>query len=152
MATFDWAFWGSAGPAWTDMGTWTYIFNGTGTIATPVTVGAWNDDMHIGDGDPGADQCGANHSNHNKYIDSDSFDDGGGSELLNETNLTHTECVIRVQFVPASAAGQCSAPLMPCPRCWLCVVWTYPPAFKGITLLMLLLVRMGSHRPIRRKR
>ena len=103
MAVFDWAFWGSAGPAWTDMGTWTYIFNGTGTIATPVTVGTWNDDMHIGDGDPGADQCGANHSNHNKYIDTDSFDDGGGSELLNETNLTQTECVIRVQFTDGSS-------------------------------------------------
>jgi hypothetical protein len=103
MATFTWYFSGSAGPAWFDIDTDTVVFSGTGGITDPVTVGAWNDAVHIGDGDPGTDQCGVNHSNWVKYIDTDSFDNGSGSQVLNETNLTQTECVLRIFFNDASS-------------------------------------------------
>ena len=103
MATFTWYHFGATGPSWTDVAANTFIFNGVGTIATPVTVGTWNDDMHIGNGDPGTDQCGTVHTNHTKYTDTDSFDKGSGNELINDTNLTDDECVVRIIFNDAAS-------------------------------------------------
>ena len=79
MATFTWYYYGSAGPAWTDISTNTVVFSGTGGISDPVTVGSWNDEVHIGDGAPGTDQCGANHAAYVKYIATNSFDNGSGN-------------------------------------------------------------------------
>lgn len=103
MATFTWYYMGSAGPAWTDISTNTVVFSGTGGIADPVTVGSWNDEVHIGDGAPGTDQCGANHAAYVKYIATNSFDNGSGSQVLNTTNLTQDECVLRIIFNDASS-------------------------------------------------
>lgn len=103
MATFTWFYYGATGPTWTDISTNTVVFSGSGGITTPITVGTWNDETHIGNGQPGTDQCGANHSNNVKYISSTQFDSGGGTETLSDANLTQTECTLRIQFNEANS-------------------------------------------------
>lgn len=105
MATFTWNYWGSTGPAWTDISTNTIVFSGTGGLTNPVTVASWNDETHIGSGDPGTDQCGTNHSNSVKYINSTQFDNGSGTQDLNDTNLTNQECVLQIEFTDASSVS-----------------------------------------------
>ena len=107
MAVFTWYMYTGAGPAWADITTETIVFSGaTDTITTPVTVSAWADGTHRGDGDPGADQCGANHANNVKYIQSTEFDlSGGGTETLNDTNLLATECSLQIIFTHGSAVA-----------------------------------------------
>lgn len=103
MATFTWNYYGGTGPTWTDISTNTIVFAGTGGITTPVTVGAWNDETHIGSGDPGTDQCGTNHATSVKYISSTQFDSGGGTETISDANLTQTECTLQIVFTDASS-------------------------------------------------
>ena len=105
MATFTWNYYGSTGPAWTDISTNTIVFSGSGGLTTPVTVAAWQDETHIGSGDPGTDQCGANHSNNVKYISSTQFDSGSGTETLNDTNLLATECTLQVLFTDGASVA-----------------------------------------------
>ena len=97
MATFNWeAYVGS----WTDIGANTVVFSGSGGLTTPITVGTWNDETHIGNGGPppDTDQCGGTHCNNIKYISSTHFDQGSGTETLNDTNITTDECCIRIKF------------------------------------------------------
>lgn len=110
MATFTWEFYGSTGPAWTDIGANTLVFCSSLTdLATAITVAAWQDGTHVGNGDPGTDQCGANHANNVKYISSTQFDlNGGGTETLNDTNLVANECTIRIHFNHTSAVATSS--------------------------------------------
>lgn len=105
MAAFDWAYWGATGPGWTDIGANTIVFSGSGGLATPVTVAAWQDETHIGSGDPGTDQCGTNHSNNVKFISSTQYDSGGGTETLIDANLLATECTLRIQFTDAGSVA-----------------------------------------------
>lgn len=106
MATFTWEGFFGAGPAWADIAANTVVFSGSATdLSEPVTVASWQDGTHIGDGDPGADQCGANHNNNVKYISSTQFDSGGGTETLNDTNLTADECTLRVRFTDAASVA-----------------------------------------------
>lgn len=102
MATFDWeAYVGS----WTDIVANTVVFSGSGGLTTPITVGTWQDETHLGNGDPGTDQCGGTHCNNVKYVSSTQYDDGGGTETLNDTNLTTDECTIRIKFTDASSVA-----------------------------------------------
>lgn len=88
------------------MGANTIVLSGSDTdLAEPVTVAAWNSGQHMGNGDPGTDQCGANHANYVTYISSTQFDNGGGTENLNDTNLTQDECTIRIRFTDASSVS-----------------------------------------------
>jgi len=104
MATFTWNYYGSTGPAWTNISTNTIVFAGSGGITTPVTVAAWQDETHIGNGDPGTDQCGANHPNNVKYISSTQYQlNGGGTTTLNDTNLTNDQVTLQVIFTDASS-------------------------------------------------
>jgi len=107
MATFFWEYYGGAGPAWTDMSTNTVVFASSLTDLTqPVTVGQYNDGTHMGNDDPGTDQCGANHANNIKYISSGQFQlNAGGSETLNSTNLAWNENTLRVRFTDASSVA-----------------------------------------------
>jgi len=109
MATFTWYYYGSTGPAWTDIAANTIVFSGTGGLATPVTVAAWQDETHIGSNDPGTDQCGANHAKNVKYISGTQYDSGGGTETLNDTNLVATECTLRIAFTDAASVAISSA-------------------------------------------
>lgn len=109
MATFTWEYYGSTGPAWTDIGANTIVFAGSGGLTTPVTVGAWQDETHIGSGDPGTDQCGTNHCRNVKYISGTQFDSGSGTETLNDTNLVATECTIRVRFTDGASVATSNA-------------------------------------------
>jgi hypothetical protein len=112
MATTIWNFYGSTGPDWTDIGANTLVFSGSGGIAEPVQVGAWQDESHIGSNDPGPDQCGANHANNVKFIDANNMDvNGGGSEAINDTNLTQNECTLQVNFSDAASVATSSARL-----------------------------------------
>ena len=106
MATFTWEYYGGAGPAWTDIAANTIVFSGSGGLDQPVTVAAWQDETHIGSGDPGTDQCGANHCNNVKWISSTQFAlNGGGTETLNDTNLVATECTLRIRFTDGSSVA-----------------------------------------------
>lgn len=105
MATFTWEYFGSTGPAWTSIGANTIVFAGSGGITTPITVGAWQDETHIGSNDPGTDQCGTNHCKNVKWISNTQFDSGGGTETLNDTNLTSDECTIRVRFTDGASVA-----------------------------------------------
>lgn len=109
MATFNWEVYCGTG-TWTDVGSNTVVFSGSATdITTPVTVGEWNTGTHIGNGDPGTDQCGSNHVPNVKYINGTQFDNGGGTQDLNDTNLTQTECTIRCKFSDAAQVSTSSA-------------------------------------------
>lgn len=109
IATFTWEYFGATGPAWTDISTNTIVFAGSGGISTPVTVAAYQDETHIGTGDPGTDACGTNHSNNVKYISNTQFDSGSGTETLNDTNLTSDECTIRIRFTDGSSVATSNA-------------------------------------------
>jgi hypothetical protein len=104
MATFAWEVYADT-PAWMDISTNTIVFSGTGGLTTPITVGTWQDETHLGNGDPGTDQCGANHVPNVKYISGTQFDSGGGTETLNDTNLLQTECTMRIEFTDASSVA-----------------------------------------------
>jgi hypothetical protein len=109
MATFAWEVYSDT-PGWKDVGANTFIFAGSASdLTTPITVGEWQTGTHIGNGDPGTDQCGTNHVRNVKYISSTQFDSGGGTETLNDTNLVATECTLRVKFTDASAVATSSA-------------------------------------------
>jgi hypothetical protein len=106
LATFNWFYYGSTGPAWTDIGANTIVFSGTGGLTAPVTVAAYQDETHIGSGDPGTDQCGTNHCRNVKWISNTQFAlDGGGTETLNDTNLVATECTLRIHFTDAASVA-----------------------------------------------
>jgi hypothetical protein len=105
MATFTWEVYANT-PGWFDVSTDTYVFSGSATDLTePITVGTWNIGAHLGDGDPGTDQCGTNHVPVVTYVSDTQFDDGGGTETLNDTNLVATECSIRILFTDASSVA-----------------------------------------------
>jgi len=109
VAVFTWEYYGGTGPTWTDISTDTIVFAGSGGLATPVTVATWQDETHMGTGDPGSDGCGANHCQNVKYIQGTEYDSGGGTETLNDTNLVATECTIRIRFTDGSSVQTSSA-------------------------------------------
>jgi hypothetical protein len=100
MASITWEAYSGAGPAWADVSTNKFIFSSSLTdLTTKVTVGAWQDGTHLGNGDPGTDQCGANHVPNVKYLTGTTMSvDGGGSENINDTNLLETECTLRIKL------------------------------------------------------
>ena len=103
MATFTWEVYADT-PAWMDISTDTIVFSGSATdLTAAITVGSWQDGTHLGNGDPGTDQCGTNHVPNVKYVSGTQFDGGGGTETLNDTNLVATECTMRVEFTDASS-------------------------------------------------
>src|SRR3990170_1384245 len=104
MATFTWQVYADT-PGWMGVGANTIVFSGSGGLATPITVGTWQSESHLGSGDPGTDQCGANHVPNVKYISGTQFDSGGGTESLNDTNLAQTECTMRINFTDASSVA-----------------------------------------------
>lgn len=104
MATFTWEVYSDT-PAWKGVSTNTIVFSGSGGLATPITVGTWQSETHLGTGDPGTDACGTNHVPNVKYVSGTQFDDGGGTETLNDTNLEATECTLRVKFTDASSVA-----------------------------------------------
>ena len=111
MATFTWEVYADT-PAWFDISTNTVVFSGSATdLTAAITVGTWQTGTHLGNGDPGTDQCGTNHVPNVKYIAGTQFDNGGGTESLNDTNLVATECTLRVEFTDASAVAITNARL-----------------------------------------
>ena len=113
MATITFEAYIGAGPAWADIGANNLIFSGSLTdLAAPVTVAAWQDGTHLGNGTPGADQCGANHANNNKYVDGTHVNiNGGGSVVLNDTNLVADDCALRLHFNHTGAVAVTGARL-----------------------------------------
>lgn len=108
MATFTWEVYSST-PDWHTAGANTMVFSGSGGLATPITVGSWQDETHLGSGDPGTDQCGATHSRNVKYVSNTQYDSGSGTETLNDTNLVATECSMRIVFTDASSVATSNA-------------------------------------------
>ncbi len=109
MATFTWEVYSNT-PAWHDTSSNTVVFSGSASdITTPVTVGEWNTGTHLGSGDPGTDQCGTAHVPNVKWISNTQFDGGSGTEALNDTNLSQTECTIRCKFADAAQVSTSSA-------------------------------------------
>jgi hypothetical protein len=105
MATFNWEVYADT-PGWMDVSANTIVFAGSNTDLTePITVGTWNDGTHLGSGDPGTDQCGANHMPNVKYVSGTQYDGGAGTTTLNDTNLAQTECTLRVKFTDASSVA-----------------------------------------------
>jgi hypothetical protein len=109
MASFLWEVYSNT-PAFHDVGANTIVFSGSATdLAAAITVAAWQDGTHLGNGDPGTDQCGgANHARNVKYISGTQYDSGGGTETLNDTNLVATECSMRVKFTDAASVATSS--------------------------------------------
>ena len=107
MATFTWNAYIGAGPAWADIGANTIVFCSSLTdLATNITVGAFQDGTHLGNGDPGADQCGANHANNVKYLTGSTMSvNGAGSEDITDANLAEIECTLKLNFAHGSAVA-----------------------------------------------
>jgi hypothetical protein len=108
MATFTWEVYANT-PAWMGVGANTVVFAGVGGLATPITVGSWQSESHLGSGDPGTDQCGTNHVPNVKYVSGTQYDSGSGTETLNDTNLAITECTMRVKFTDAASVATSAA-------------------------------------------
>lgn len=100
MATITFEGYMGSTPDWTNIDTNTIVFSSSLTdLTAPITVDAYADGTHAGTDDPGTDACGTNHMNNCKYLGASLIDiNGGGSEALNDTNLTATECTLRVHF------------------------------------------------------
>lgn len=113
MATITFEGYMGATPDWTDLGANTLVFSSSLTdLTAPITVAAWQDGTHAGSDDPGTDQCGANHMNNVKFIDANNMSvNGGGSEAINDTNLTANECTLRLHFNHTSAVAVTGARL-----------------------------------------
>jgi hypothetical protein len=111
MALFTWEVYANT-PDWFDIAANTIVFSGSATdLTAAITVAAWQDGTHLGDNDPGTDQCGTTHVPNVKFISSTEFDDGGGTETLNDTNLVQTECTFRVRFTDAASVSTSSGRL-----------------------------------------
>jgi hypothetical protein len=105
MATFTWEVYADT-PSWISAGGNTYVFSGSGTDLTePITVGTYNSGAHLGNGDPGTDQCGTNHVPYVTYVSGTQFDNGSGTQTLNDTNLTANESSLRVLFTDGSSVA-----------------------------------------------
>ena len=108
MATFTWEVYADT-PAWKGVSTNTYVFSGSATDLTePITVGSWNSGAHLGTGDPGSDACGTTHVPYVTYVSSNQFDNGSGTQTLNDTNLTANECSLRILFTDGSSVATSS--------------------------------------------
>lgn len=109
MATFNWFVYVDT-PAWEDVAANTIVFSGSATvITTPITVGNWNSGSHIGNGDPGTDQCGATHIPNIEYVAGTTYKlNGAGTETLNDTTVTETECTLQIQFTDAASVATSS--------------------------------------------
>jgi hypothetical protein len=87
MATFTKNAYMGAGPAWTSIGSNTMVFCSSLTdLTTNITVASYQDGTHIGNGDPGTDQCGANHANNVKYLTSSTMSVNGGNTDCGKCN------------------------------------------------------------------
>lgn len=111
MATITFEGYLGAGPAWSSLASGTVVFCSSLTdLATNITVDAYQDGTHFGADDPGADWCGANHMNNVKFLATGTMSvNGGGSESINDTNLTQNECTIRVHFNDAASVTSSGA-------------------------------------------
>jgi len=97
-------YFGTTGtPAWTDVAANNIAFTGSGGHDDTVEVAAWQGGTHVVSGTPGSDVCTNPHAPNVKYVDATHFDGGGGSEVLNDTNLLDTECTCRWHFNHTSA-------------------------------------------------
>ncbi|HLE03324.1 MAG TPA: hypothetical protein VI729_01755 [Anaerolineales bacterium] len=107
MATFTFDGYMGAGPAWADFAANRIVFSGSLTdLTAAITVAAFQDGTHAGNGTPGTDQCGANHANNVKYLTGSTMSvNGAGSEAINDTNLAEIECSLRVHFSHGSAVA-----------------------------------------------
>jgi len=107
MATITFEGFMGTTPSWTDLGANTLVFSSSLTdLTAAITVSSYQDGTHAGNGDPGTDQCGTNHMNNVKYVDSTHFIlNGGSSEVLNDTNLGNDECTLRLHFNHTSAVA-----------------------------------------------
>lgn len=105
MATFNWEVYADM-PSWMDVDVNTIVFSGADDDLTePITVGTWQNGTHLGSGDPGTDQCGANHMPNVKYVSGTQMDKGVGTETINDTNLAETECTLRIKFTDAQSVA-----------------------------------------------
>lgn len=110
MATFTWYGYMGSTPGWVDIASNTIVFSGSATdLTVPITVGTWNSGTHVGNGDPGTDQCGTNHMRNVKYVSSTQFDNTGSTETINETNIAQTECTLQIMFSDASSVATSAA-------------------------------------------
>jgi hypothetical protein len=111
MATFSWEVYANT-PDWFDIAANTIVFSGSSAdLTAAITVAAWQDGTHLGNNDPGTDQCGTTHVPNVKFITTTEFDSGGGTEALNDTNLVQTECTFRVNFTDGASVSTSSARL-----------------------------------------
>jgi len=112
MATFTWEAYCDT-PGWKDISTNTIVFSGNNTtLTTPITVGTWQSGSHLGNGDPGTDQCGTNHVPNVKFVTSTQFIVGAGSTTtVADANIATTQCTFRINFTDASSVATSSARL-----------------------------------------
>lgn len=113
MATIYFEGYMGSSPAWTDLGANTLVFSGSLTdLTAAININQYNDGTHAGSGDPGTDQCGANHMNNVKFLTTTTMSvNGGASENINDTNLAQNECTLRLHFNHASAVSVTNARL-----------------------------------------
>lgn len=108
MATFTWEVYANT-PAWMGVGANTIVFAGSLTdLTVPITVGDWNTGTHLGNGDPGTDQCGTNHVPNIEYVSSTQYSKDGGADTA-LTSLAQTDCTLRVKFTDAASVATSNA-------------------------------------------
>ena len=107
MATITFEGYMGSGPGWADLGANTLVFSGSLTdLTTAITVATFQNGTHVGSGDPGTDQCGANHMNNVKHVASGTMSvNGGGTENIDDAGLAAAECSLRIHFNHTSSVA-----------------------------------------------
>lgn len=91
------------GPTWTSLNSGQLVGFYGANYNDKVAVSSYQSSTHISGG--GGDICLTNHNGNVKYIASNQFNSGGGTETLNDTNLISTECTLRVYLNNGAAVA-----------------------------------------------
>ena len=111
MATLTFQGYMGATPAWANMGANKLIFSGSLTnLATTILAANWQDGTHAGSGDPGTDQCGANHMKNTKPVvltaaASTVSLNGAAAVALTDANVAAADCALRIYFTHTVAVA-----------------------------------------------
>lgn len=102
MATLTFESWNGT-PSWNAI-SYTLVFSGSpSNLATFIGAGTFNFGTHLGDSQPGNDQCGTNHMINTMLVDSTHVSINGGTSIaLNDANLassgTASNVPLRLHF------------------------------------------------------
>lgn len=103
----------SGAPVWTNIAANTLVFSGSATSLTAtISTTDWQDGTHIGNDDPGTDQCaggvggGGAHVSNVKFLTTSTMSlNAAGSANITDANLAANDCTLRIHLTNASSVA-----------------------------------------------